>query len=64
MKIKKIIIFILVFLLLNLKSVNSYENKIIYKLNNEIITSLDLKNEMKYLLALNPKLNELSKKKF
>ena len=37
----------------------TYENKIIYQIDNEIITSLDLKNEMRYLLALNPKLSEL-----
>ena len=39
----------------------SFENKIIYRVNNEIITSLDVENEMNYLLALNPNLNNLNK---
>ena len=42
-------------------SSKSIENKIIFKINNEIITSLDLENEINYLLALNPNLNNLSK---
>ena len=42
-------------------SSKSIENKIIFKINNEIITSLDLENEVNYLLALNPNLNNLSK---
>ena len=32
-------------------------------LQNEIITNIDIINESKYLLFLNPKLNELSEKK-
>ncbi len=39
----------------------SFENKIIFKINNEIITSLDLENEINYLIALNPNLKNLSK---
>ena len=42
-------------------SSKSIENKIIFKINNEIITSFDLENEVNYLLALNPNLNNLSK---
>ena len=62
MKIKKKIIFSLFIILFFYQNVVcSFENKIIYKLNDEIITTLDLKNEMNYLLALNPKLNELEK---
>lgn len=62
MKIKKKIIFSLFIILFFYQNVVcSFENKIIYKLNDEIITTLDLKNEMNYLLALNPKLNELKK---
>ena len=30
------------------------ENKILIKIENEIITSLDIQNEYKYLIALNP----------
>ena len=42
---------------------NSYglENKILFKIENEIITSLDLNNEYKYLIALNPNLKNSKK---
>ena len=39
-----------------------FENKIILKINNQIVTSLDLENEINYLLTLNPNLKTLSKK--
>ena len=39
-----------------------FENKIILKVNNEIVTSLDLENEIKYLQTLNPNLKNLSQK--
>ncbi len=37
----------------------SIENKILFKINNEIITSLDISNEIKYLKILNPKMQSL-----
>jgi len=37
------------------------ENKIITKVENQIITSLDLNNEYKYLVALNPNIKNLKK---
>lgn len=40
----------------------SYENKIVYKINNEIITSFDINKEEKYLIKLSPKLNKISNK--
>ena len=39
----------------------SLENKILFKIENEIITSLDLNNEYKYLIALNPNLKNSKK---
>ena len=36
--------------------------KIIYRIQNEIITNVDIKNEFKYLVALNNTLKELDKK--
>ena len=42
---------------------NSTENKIEYKVDNEIITSIDINNEKKLLLSLNPNLVELNQKK-
>ena len=37
----------------------TYENSIIYKINNEIITSYDVKKEASYLTSLNPSLKDL-----
>ena len=54
-----LLILIIVISLIN--NLHSFENKIIYRVNNEIITSLDVENEMNYLLALNPNLNNLNK---
>jgi len=42
-------------------STYSIESKIIYKIQNEIITNIDLKNEFKYLLVLNNKLKDIDK---
>ena len=39
------------------------ETNIIYQIQNEIITNVDIKNEFKYLLALNNKLKKLEKEK-
>ena len=41
----------------------SIETKIINKIQDEIITNIDIKNEFKYLVALNGKLKNLDKKK-
>ena len=37
------------------------ENKILIKIENEIITSLDIQNEYKYLIALNPDIKKSNK---
>ena len=42
-------------------SANSAENRILYKVNNEIITSYDLKKEFKYLSLINPTIINLDK---
>jgi len=39
----------------------SIENKILLKIENQIITSLDVENEYKYLIALNPNLKNSTK---
>ncbi len=41
--------------------INAFENKIIFKVDNNIITSLDVENEMRYLMTLNPNLKNLNK---
>ena len=42
---------------------SSIENKILFTVNNEIITSIDINNEIKYLKALNPNLKNLESNK-
>ncbi len=42
-------------------NISSTEVKIIMKINNEIITNIDIENEYKYLVALNKSLNNLDK---
>ena len=54
------IIFLLSFFTSNLIA---FENKIIVKVNNEIITSFDIQNEINYLKILNPEVINLDKKK-
>ena len=56
-------IFTILILYLNFISVHSVETKIMHKIQNEIITNVDIKNQFKYLLALNNNLKELDKEK-
>ena len=53
--------FILIFVLIPI-SIFSKEIKIISKINNEIITNVDLENQIKYLLITNSNLKNLSRK--
>ena len=55
--------FILLLFFLTINQVQSIEVKIIHTIQNEIITNIDIKNEFKYLLALNNSLKELDKEK-
>ena len=59
--IKKIILLLLFFFYLNSNQSYSLENKIINKVNNEIVTLFDVKQEKKYLIILNPNLKKLDK---
>ena len=52
--------FILIIIVLLSNTSYSYENSIIYKINNEIITEYDVKKEANYLRALNPNLKKLN----
>ncbi len=61
---KKFIIKILFFFLIFLKSeINAYENKIVVKVDNEIITSIDILNEIDYLTFINKDLKKFEKEK-
>ena len=53
----------IIILLLGISYSEAMETKIIYNIQNEIITNVDIKNEFKYLLALNNSLKELNKDK-
>ena len=60
---KKIIILFFSLIFIFQTSAWAIENKIILKINNQIITTLDIHEEANYLKALNPNLNNLDEKK-
>ena len=55
-----IIIFIILF---SVKISHAIENKILFKVNNKIITSIDIQNEMNYLNSINPSFKNLESEK-
>ena len=63
MKIKFYILVLLFQLTFFINIAKSAENKILFKINNEIITSLDLLNEIKYLKTLNTDFKEFDQDK-
>tara|TARA_B100000242_G_scaffold287502_1_gene254428 strand:+ start:39 stop:974 length:936 start_codon:yes stop_codon:yes gene_type:complete len=58
---KKIVVLILTFFLFGNFSYSKINLQIIMKINDQILTTYDLEKESNYLLALNPKLNEINK---
>ena len=58
-KLRFLIYFLLIFL--NFNNIFSFENKILIKIDNDIITTIDVFNESNYLLALNQDLKNLDK---
>jgi peptidyl-prolyl cis-trans isomerase SurA len=60
-KMKKYLFFIYILLIFNPINAISIENKIEFKVNNQIITSIDIIKELNFLAALNPKILELDK---
>ena len=57
---KKILLFLLILIC---NQVQSMETKIIHNIQNEIITNIDIKNEFKYLVALNNSLKDLDEQR-
>ena len=57
-----IILIVLLFILLNSKSLIAFENKILFKVDNEIITSIDIYEEIQFLKTFNPELENLKEK--
>ena len=60
---KKILVFIIWLIILFPNNLNANQIKILVKINNEIITNVDVENEYKYLSALNESLKDLKKEK-
>ena len=59
---KQKITIIFIFFLLTSLSMSSINFRIILKIDNQIVTTYDLEQERNYLLALNPRLNEVDEK--
>ena len=56
---KKFILFTLCFYNILCSNLFSFENKILFKINNEIISTIDIYNEISYLKLLNPDIKNL-----
>ena len=52
-KISKYTIIFIIYLSLIINHSTSSENKILFKVNNEIITSIDILTEINYLITIN-----------
>ena len=62
LKLKKTRILLIIIWISLITQVNAFENKILLKINNEIVTSIDLLNEVNYLRMVNKKFNNIEKK--
>ena len=51
----------LLIIFLVVKNAMAMENKILFKVDNEIITTIDIFEEIKFLKIFNPEMNSLSK---
>ena len=60
---KKFIYVIIIFYLFLLNQSTAIENKILFKVNNQIITSIDILNEINYLSLINSDFQKLNKQK-
>lgn len=57
----KLSLIIFLIIILNIKNLNALENKILFKVDNEIITTIDIYNEIKFLRLFNPEISNLKK---
>ena len=59
---KKIKLYVIVIftIILNIQNLTAFENKILFKIDNEIITTIDIYEEIKFLKVFNPEINSLS----
>ena len=58
----RVLLIIFLILFLNIKISIALENKILFKVNNEIITTIDIFEEIKFLKSFNPEINDLNEK--
>ena len=61
-KFLRVILITLLFLIYNFKNIQAIENKILFKIDNDIITTIDIYEEIKFLKVFNPQINNLSDK--
>ena len=61
---KKLRVLLIIFsiLFLNIKISIALENKILFKVDNEIITTIDIFEEIRFLKSFNPEINDLNEK--
>ena len=60
----KLISFLIIFLIILINTNNTVATqkiKILYKIDNSLITNIDINNELNYLISLNKKLEDLNK---
>ena len=55
----KFLIIVIILISLNFKNLDALENKILFKINNQIITTIDIYEEIKFLKTFNPEVNNL-----
>ena len=57
----RIFFFSFIYIFILITNVNAFENKILFKINNEIITSLDILSELTYLESINTEFQNTEK---
>ena len=63
MKIKLVLIYLIILFSTNNSCLEAIENKILFKIENEIITSVDVYNEINYLKIINNDIEKLGEEK-
>ena len=62
MNLKKLIFITLTIIIFSSKITTGKENKILIKVDNEIITTVDILNEIKFISAINDEFTKIEKK--
>ena len=60
---KKVLKLVIVIILFSFSKLYALENKILFKINNDIITTVDISEEINYLVALNNNISQLDRNK-